>query len=103
MHSPTPCLQALQCLRHLPLHWIITPLLGFDPENQAAHWQFLCCYWKHIMSQKIVFSIKQFLHAGCSLFSILQVRTDCSHWQGLDVGDFLDANVLSNNAKLDSV
>ena len=27
----TPCLQALQCLRHLPLHWIITPLLGFDP------------------------------------------------------------------------
>jgi hypothetical protein len=55
------------------------------------------------MSQKIVFSIKQFLHAGCSLFSILQVRTDCSHWQGLDVGDFLDANVLSTNAKLDSV
>ena len=27
----TPCLQALQCLRHLPLHWITTPLLGFDP------------------------------------------------------------------------
>ena len=48
------------------------------------------------MSQKIVFSIKQFLHARCSLFSILQVRTDCSHWQGLDVVHFLDAPELGS-------